>query len=161
MKSLSGDQDGKSIHINFRVHGQVAAQAEQLATKSNKVNNKSEVHRAAHYLGMLIIYHILKSDEYEFKHSAIYENLLECEDLNETYQILDDVTRTFMMIYNAYRTNILTTKEANRRVEDRLEVLPENLKELARQKATLIFDGKKMSEVLYEKQPGRPFVVKG
>jgi len=159
MKSLSGDSDNKSIHINFRVAGQVAAMAEQLATKSDLISTKSELHRAAHCLGMSLIYHMIKPDAYKFKDSPIYENLLACEELDYKYQIIDDSTRTFKKIFNAFRTNIIDTKEANKQVENIVDGLPNNLKELARSKANLVFDGKKLSEVLYERQPGRPFVV--
>lgn len=161
MKSLSGDSEGKAIHINFRVHGRIAAQAEQIAAKSDKINNKSEINRAAHYLGMLILYHLLMRSDCGFKHSSIYENLLECEDLDYDYQVLDEATRSFKKVFNAFRASIITTKQANKRIENLISSLPENLRSLAREKANLIFENKKLAEVLFEKMPGRPFVVKG
>lgn len=161
MKSLSGDQDKKAVHVNFRIHGRIAAQAEQIATKSQKIQNKSEIHRAAHYLGMCILYHLLmRKEDYQFKYSSVYENLLECEDIDYDYQVLDDAVRAFKKIFNAYRYKIITNKQANSRVENIIDALPENLRQNARSKATMVFDGRKLSEILSERQPGRPFVVK-
>lgn len=159
MKSLSGDSDGRAIHINFRTHARIAAQAEQIATKSDKVNNKSEINRAAHYLGMCILYHLLMRSDYEFKHSSVYENLLECEDLDYNYQILDDATRTFKKVFNAHRAGIITTEQANSKVENIIDGLPKSLKKLARDKANLVFEGRKLSEILNERTPGRPFLI--
>lgn len=159
MKSLSGDSDGRAIHINFRTHARIAAQAEQIATKSDMVNNKSEIHRAAHYFGICVFYHLLMRSDYGFKHSSVYENLLECEDLDYDYQILDDATRTFKKVFNAYRSNIIDTEQANLRTQNIVDALPKNLRELARQKANLVFEGKKLSEILNERTPGRPFLI--
>jgi len=108
-----------------------------------------------------MIYHMVKPDMFKFKDSSVYENLLACEELDYKYQIIDDSTRAFKKIYNAYRTNIIDIKQSNKKIEDIIEGLPDGLKDLAREKARLVFDGKKLSDVLYEKLPGRPFAVSG
>jgi len=155
IKSLAGGT-GTSAHLNFRCYNRLAAQASQIANKCPIIDTVSQVHRAAHYLGINLLYHILMRDNWDFKGSQTYEAIIQTEDINYNYQLLDDCAKAFKELYISYKAGVVTKQKALDGIEEIIETLPQEIQLLARRASVKIFSGRPIREILYDKGPGRP-----
>ena len=155
IKSLAGGT-GTSAHINFRCYSRLAAQVTQMATKVTMFNSQSEVHRAAHYLGVQILFHLVMRDNFDFKCSQVYEAIQATEEMNYNYQILDDTARAFHEIYRSFAFGVVSQAERDKGTEDIVDSLPDRLKDLAIKASKRIFSGKPLREILHNKGVGHP-----
>jgi len=107
------------------------------------------------------MYQILMRDHWDFKGSQVYEAILQTEDINYNYQLLDDTAKAFRELYLSYKAGVVNKDKALLGIEDIIEILPQQIQLLARTASVKIFSGKPIREILYDKGPGRPGGKKG
>lgn len=155
VKGLAGGT-GTSAHINFRCYSRIASMVTQMATKSPMIKSYSEVHRAAHYLGVQILFHILMKDNFDFKCGQTYEAINATEKVNYDYQILDDCAMAFAELRKSNFAGVIDKKTAMNHIEDVIDSVPSNLKNLARETSIKIFSGTPVKAILNDKGVGHP-----
>ena len=114
-------------HINFKCIGRIANIGDQIATKHPMIKTRSDIHRAAHYLGMSILYHILIDDIGGSNENINqdYNIVIELEKLAVKYQNIYDVTSVIEKIHNAVKYGIIDKQEAKSKIENILDKVPE------------------------------------
>ena len=145
MKDLPRDE--KSISIGFSVMSRVKLMADKIVSKLDRFDLQADVHRAAHYLGLFILYNILVDDLGDFKYKSVYDNLMNLEEINSQYQIVNDATYTMRKIYKNFRSGLMSASDMNRKMDEIIGELPENLQELTRSKKEMIISGATLNEI--------------
>ncbi len=155
VKGLAGGT-GTSAHINFRCYSRIAAMVTQMATKSPLIKSGSEVHRAAHYLGVQILFHMLMEENFDFKCSQVYEAIIATEKVNYDYQILDDCTLAFAELRKSHNAGVTDKKTAMNNIQDIINTVPYRLQALAKDISIKIFSGARARELMNDPGPGHP-----
>lgn len=152
IKHIGKDQD--SIHISLRVLGGARRLASKIATKSGRFVNRSEVERAAYYLGIMIINHLTSESRHSDQCGVLFQSLLSEEVITMSAQLLDTASHSMKRIHNAFVKDVITEEEASKQIENLVTQLPEHLHEVARDNCVRIFQGENIGNIFSKRSKG-------
>lgn len=147
-------KDQESTHISLRVLGNARRLASKMATKSGRFANRSEVERAAYYLGMMIIHHLLKDSKHCDQCGILFQSLLSEEVVTMSAQLLDTATESMKRIHNALKKDVISEENAKRQVENLITQLPDHLHKVAYDNCIRIFSGENIGNIFSKRTKG-------
>ncbi len=159
-------KDGEKSDIRFRSLSRLVNLAATICQVSSfKFNHPGEVHRAAHYIGMHVLFNMFgDADKVGFDKtygSKIYKVL----QANEAYRIqcilLDDVLNGARNLLNALRDGILKPAECEEKVAELIDAMPKELRTLTRNKVKELSSGRNVTELRFNASRGGDQRAKG
>jgi len=143
-------KDGEKSDIRFRGLSRLINLASTICQVSyQRFKHVGEVHRAAHYIGMNILFCLYGSPE---KIDKTYGNKLYAVlKHNEIYRtqciLLDDVLSGAVDILKAARDGVITFNEQDEKLSELVDAMPEEMRNLARNKMKELRNGKNISDL--------------
>jgi hypothetical protein len=126
-------KDEKSQKIGMSVMKNLIGIAEMIMTNSGRFRTITEVHRAAHYLGIRILGKLYsqknKKDPTVLYGSSFYDYLVRNEKLFKQGDIVDNVMIELNRMMNNLRENTITVKRVKRSIKQLIDSIPEDIKE--------------------------------
>jgi hypothetical protein len=124
MSSLPKDERSDELH--FRCMPRIKALAERIAfMPETKFVTPSHVHRAAHYLGVSILYHLFASNR-NTKIAALWEAIMSSEETLNHLEQMDQVLATVRGLFDSLHVGIISSEEVDKKIDSMIEALPEN-----------------------------------
>lgn len=154
MKDINKGQ--ASSQIRFNIFDKTNQQAKQMSSKHNNLfPNVSHIHRAAHYLGLHILWHLVMEDTASYEDAILYDTIMILEKANYEKQTIDQ----FMLAFGEGLRSVKGTEdelELMKNCEFSLKKMPKNMEKRARKKMKEIMEGQKtVFQTLYKKVQGQ------
>lgn len=154
------NKDQNSVHTTLRVAASIRDIAEKIATKCPRFASKAEVDRAAYYMGMMLIYQLVKDPAVQRDECGIMFNSLLAEEKSMvSLDMLDTVTEAVKRLSKAYEKRILSRSEFEKKVETLISYLPDELQEIAAENCDRVLHGENISNIINKRTKGRPRIV--
>lgn len=140
---------------NFRAPGKIGRMAGILAAKISVVKTVSDVYRAAVYLGLSIIYHMLLQNPSE-ETVCFFEQCAEGDLIIERVNLIDRCLYLVAQHFAGYQGGIMDWDELQKKVKKMVDQLPKNLQKIAQNDINKVLNGVPVAQITSIKQVGRP-----
>jgi hypothetical protein len=143
-------KDGEKSDIRFRGLSRLINLASTICTVSPKrFNNVGDVHRAAHYIGINILFNSYgRHGNLDKGYGAdMYKILSVSEKYREQCIILDDMLDGVRHIISAGNNGILSRDKQNEHIDDLIDSMPNELRKLGRLKINELRGGRNITEL--------------
>lgn len=162
MKDIPKNKQKTKIY--FTVRTDTLEIAEIIHASSKKFDGKFqkfvEVHRAAYYLGIMILWHQFAEGKVNYKDKLIYDSIIENETIEEKYQILNEVILRFDTLLQYYRDEVMPKADMLEKCEELILKVPKELQKSAEKVFNDLYAGNSKKSVLFKRIAGRPILVK-
>lgn len=154
MKDINKGQ--ASSQIRFSVFDKTNQQAKQMTSKCNNLfSTVGHVHRAAHYLGLHVLWHLTMEKTASYEDKILHDTIMILEKANYQKQTIDQ----FMLAFGEGLKGIMGTEdelELMKNCELSLKKMPKNMEKRARKKMKEVMEGQKtVYQTLYKKVQGQ------
>jgi hypothetical protein len=134
--------DVPKAKVGISVMQRLVRLAEIMRHESPRFGTAGEVHRAAHYLGMSILYELFirKDAEVKAKYESFYEAIQAEEELLADMLQLDDFSTAVKNMRKAFQWGLLKPEQLEKKVNNLVSAVPKRLQKIARQKVGEVLD---------------------
>lgn len=144
-------KDGEKSDIRFRGLSRLINLASTICQVSHtRFKHPGEVHRAAHYIGMNILFNMYGMEKKDKGYGAKLYAVIQANEKYRTQCILlDDVLTSVRDVMKAARDGVMNMPEQKEKLDELVDAMPKELKKLTINKIKELRDGKNITE-LYE-----------
>lgn len=154
MKDLQKGQPSSTV--NFRTFEETKQQAIKIATKNDLFNTPAEVHRAAYYFGLHILWHLTMSDVAGWEDHILHETIMLLEETNYKKQTVDSFTLAFSKGLESVKSGLETEVELLKMCDKVLDRMPVGVQKMAKSKMRDLLEGNKTTfQLLYKRSKGQ------
>jgi hypothetical protein len=143
-------KDGEKSDIRFRGLSRLINLASTICTVShNRFKHVGEVHRAAHYIGMNILFNMYGKQDKNVKSygSDMYEVLKVNEQYRAQCTLIDDMLDGARDILKAASVGIMSYEQRDANIQELIDSLPPNLRKLAASKILELRGGSNVTDI--------------
>jgi len=159
MKDTKKDQH--SAVVNFKVFEKIKEQAEQIANKSKLFKKPADVHRAAYYLGLNILYHLVMKEDAEYEDKIIHESLMMVEAVNFRLQTIDSFITTFYGLVEKMKKGMTSEEEVLENCESVLKHFPPEQRKYVHDQMKKLMQGEeKLAQLLSRRIQGQHIALR-
>jgi hypothetical protein len=132
VSSLPKSERTEDVH--FKCMARIKTLAERIAfLAKERFTTPSHVHRAAHYLGMSILYHLFCDDANDGgKAAVVYETLKRSEEVQQSMEQIERVLSAVRGLLEGQELGIISADQVEKHIKGIVDVLPENTRDSAR-----------------------------